>query len=166
MAFLRSAGIEREVPLIAAGGIRSFEDIARLQGLGAAAVQLGTPFAVTSEGDASELQARAGRPATRTWSSSPAWPACRRVRWPRPGCAYLKPSRGCRPLHQGRAQEAALHLGLRLPGAMRACATACPAGASSASTRQLAAALRGDVKKGLFFRGVGAAALRRLGQIR
>jgi nitronate monooxygenase len=29
------AGLEREVPLIAAGGIRSFEDIARLQALGA-----------------------------------------------------------------------------------------------------------------------------------
>ena len=33
------AGIEKEIPLIAAGGIRSFEDIARLQSLGAAAVQ-------------------------------------------------------------------------------------------------------------------------------
>ena len=52
LAFLRSAGIEREIPLIAAGGIRSCEDIARVQALGAAAVQLGTPFAVTSEGDA------------------------------------------------------------------------------------------------------------------
>ena len=52
IAFLRSAGIEKEIPLIAAGGIRSFEDIARLQALGAAAVQLGTPFAVTQEGDA------------------------------------------------------------------------------------------------------------------
>jgi len=44
LAFLRSAGIEREVPLIAAGGIRRFEDIARLQALGAAAVQLGPAF--------------------------------------------------------------------------------------------------------------------------
>ncbi|HJV95190.1 MAG TPA: nitronate monooxygenase, partial [Albitalea sp.] len=52
IAFLRAAGIEREVPLIAAGGIRSFEDIARVQSLGAAAVQIGTPFAVTEEGDA------------------------------------------------------------------------------------------------------------------
>ena len=52
LAFLRSAGIEREIPLIAAGGIRSFEDIVRLQALGAAAVQLGTPFAVTEESDA------------------------------------------------------------------------------------------------------------------
>ena len=52
LAFLRSAGVEKSIPLIAAGGIRRFDDIARLQGLGASAVQLGTPFAVTLEGDA------------------------------------------------------------------------------------------------------------------
>ena len=52
LAFLRSAGIEREIPLIAAGGIRSCEDIARVQALGAAAAQIGTPFAVTHESDA------------------------------------------------------------------------------------------------------------------
>jgi nitronate monooxygenase len=48
LAFLRSAGVEREIPLIAAGGVRTHADIVRLQRLGAAAVQLGTPFAVTS----------------------------------------------------------------------------------------------------------------------
>src|SRR4029078_12981641 len=52
VALLRDAGVEGEVPIIAAGGIRSFADVARLQSLGAAAVQLGTPFAVTLEGDA------------------------------------------------------------------------------------------------------------------
>ncbi|MDE2094341.1 MAG: nitronate monooxygenase, partial [Burkholderiales bacterium] len=52
LAFLRSAGIDKVIPLIAAGGIRRYEDIARVQALGAAAVQLGTPFAVTIEGDA------------------------------------------------------------------------------------------------------------------
>jgi nitronate monooxygenase len=52
LAFLRAAGIEKDIPLIAAGGIRSFEDIARVQALGAAAVQIGTPFAVTLECDA------------------------------------------------------------------------------------------------------------------
>ena len=40
------------MPVIAAGGIRSFEDIHRMQSLGAAAVQMGTAFAVTEEGDA------------------------------------------------------------------------------------------------------------------
>ncbi len=52
LAFLRAAGIERELPLIAAGGIRSREDITRIQALGGAAVQLGTAFAVTHESDA------------------------------------------------------------------------------------------------------------------
>ena len=52
LAFLRTAGIENRVPLVAAGGISSLDDIQRLQGLGAAAVQLGTPFAVTQECDA------------------------------------------------------------------------------------------------------------------
>jgi len=51
-AFFRSAGYERAIPLIAAGGIESHADIRRLQALGAAAVQLGTAFAVTTEGDA------------------------------------------------------------------------------------------------------------------
>ena len=51
-ALLRAAGIEASTPVIVAGGIRSRADIARLQGLGAAGVQLGTPFAVTVEGDA------------------------------------------------------------------------------------------------------------------
>jgi nitronate monooxygenase len=52
LAFFRSAGIERDIPLIAAGGISSHADILRLQALGAAAVQLGTAFAVTLECDA------------------------------------------------------------------------------------------------------------------
>jgi nitronate monooxygenase len=52
LPFLRCAGIEREITLIAAGGVRTHADIVRLQGLGAAAVQPGTPFAVTEKGDA------------------------------------------------------------------------------------------------------------------
>lgn len=53
LALLRSAGLDGCIPLIAAGGIRSHADIARIQALGGAAVQLGTPFAVTTECDAS-----------------------------------------------------------------------------------------------------------------
>lgn len=52
LAFLRSAGLEGRMPLIPAGGISCLEDIKRLQDLGAAAVQLGTAFAVTRECDA------------------------------------------------------------------------------------------------------------------
>lgn len=52
LEFFKSAGLEGKIPLIAAGGISSREDIIRLQGLGAAAVQMGTAFAVTQECDA------------------------------------------------------------------------------------------------------------------
>lgn len=51
-AFFRTAGLEGRIPLIAAGGISSLDDIRRLQALGAAGVQLGTAFAVTTECDA------------------------------------------------------------------------------------------------------------------
>ena len=54
LAFFKDAGIEGKIPLIAAGGISSLKDIKRLQALGASAVQLGTAFAVTTEGDADE----------------------------------------------------------------------------------------------------------------
>jgi nitronate monooxygenase len=46
------AGLEGRIPLIAAGGIGSREDILRLQAMGATGVQLGTAFAVTTECDA------------------------------------------------------------------------------------------------------------------
>ena len=52
LEFFKTAGIEREIPLIAAGGINCRDDIQRLQALGASAVQLGTAFAVTQECDA------------------------------------------------------------------------------------------------------------------
>src|SRR5574340_118074 len=46
-------GIERErIPLIPAGGINTFEKVRDLLALGASAVQIGTPFAVSEEGDA------------------------------------------------------------------------------------------------------------------
>ena len=100
-AFLRSAGIEDQVPLIAAGGIRSMADIVRLQGLGAAAVQLGTPFAVTEEGDADPASSVAcastclmpirrssrcwHRPPTTPWWSSSVLPAFPPARYAHPG---------------------------------------------------------------------------------
>ena len=52
LEFFKTAGIEREIPLIAAGGIGCRDDILRLQALGASAGQLGTAFAVTQECDA------------------------------------------------------------------------------------------------------------------
>ncbi|MDP3082909.1 MAG: nitronate monooxygenase family protein [Rubrivivax sp.] len=154
LAFLREAGIEREVPLIAAGGIRSFEDIQRLQSLGAAAVQLGTPFAVTEECDAHaefkrvlaeardedivEFVSVAGLPARAVatpWLRNylAAEPRLQAVAHVKPRCTL--------------AFDCLAQCGLRdgLPGWGQFCIDT-----------QLAAGLRGDVKKGLFFRGAGA----------
>lgn len=53
LAFFRAEGIgERAIPLIPAGGINTHERVRELLDLGASAVQLGTAFAVTEEGDA------------------------------------------------------------------------------------------------------------------
>src|SRR5579859_2029655 len=52
-ALFRDIGIERDaVPLVPAGGINTHAQVRRLFSLGASAVQLGTAFAVTEEGDA------------------------------------------------------------------------------------------------------------------
>lgn len=154
LAFLRSAGIEREIPLIAAGGIRSHADIARLQGLGAAAVQLGTPFAVTEEGDAhaefKRVLAEADDSGMVEFTSVAGLPA-RAVGtpWLR---AYLKIEEKLQAVRHARLRctknfDCLSQCGLRdgLPGWGQFCID-----------NQLAAALRGDTRKGLFFRGVGA----------
>ncbi len=81
LEFLRAAGLEDKVPVIAAGGIRCFDDIARVQALGAAAVQLGTPFASRWNATHTPISSACSqRPGTKTWSSSPVWPACPHVR--------------------------------------------------------------------------------------
>ena len=154
LAFLRSAGIEREVPLIAAGGIRRFEDIARLQSLGAAAVQLGTAFVATDECDADdnfkrvlaeardedlvEFTSVAGLPARAVdtpWLRHylAALPRLQETVHKKPRCIL--------------AFDCLAQCGLRdgLPGWGQFCIDT-----------QLAAGMRGDLKKGLFFRGVGA----------
>jgi nitronate monooxygenase len=155
LAFLRASGIEKEIPLIAAGGIRSFEDIARVQALGAAAVQLGTPFAVTLECDAhpefKRVLAQARDVDMVEFTSVAGLPA-RAVATPWLK-AYLKgelrphSADHVRPRPCNLAFDCLAQCGLRdgLPGWGQFCI----------DTR-LEAALRGDVKKGLFFRGVGA----------
>lgn len=154
LEFLRAAGLEASVPLIAAGGIRCFEDIARVQALGAAAVQVGTPFAVTQECDADpafkRVLAEAGDDDMVEFTSVAGLPA-RAVLTPwlrnylaaeakLQSVAHVKPR--CTLAFDCLAQ-----CGLRdgLAGWGQFCID-----------KQLAAALRGDVKKGLFFRGVGA----------
>ena len=153
LALLRGMGIEGQVPLIAAGGIRSFEDIARVQALGAAAVQLGTPFAVTVECDAhaefKRVLAEAREQDLVEFTSVAGLPA-RAVAtpWLR---SYLQA--------QARLQSVA-HVKPRCTLAFD-CLAQCGLRDGLAGwgqfciDKQLALALKGDVKKGLFFRGVG-----------
>ena len=151
--FLRAAGLEGEVPLIAAGGIRRFDDIARLQALGAAAVQLGTPFAVTLECDAhadfKRVLAQARDADMVEFTSVAGLPAR----------AVLTPWLQNYLAAEVRLKSVA-HVKARCTLAFD-CLAQCglrdglAAWGQFCIDRQLAAALRGDVKKGLFFRGVG-----------
>lgn len=152
--FLRCAGIEKDIPIIAAGGIRSYEDIRRLQSLGAAGVQLGTPFAVTQEADAhpefKRVLAEARDEDIVEFTSVAGLPA-RAVATPWLK-AYLKIEQKLQSVAHVKARctkafDCLAQCGLRdgLQGWGQFCID-----------NQLAAALRGDVKKGLFFRGAGA----------
>jgi nitronate monooxygenase len=153
-AFFKQAGLEQEIPLIAAGGIRSFEDIRRLQDMGAAGVQLGTPFAVTTECDAHAEFKRVlaeSRDEDMVEFTSVAGLPARAVATP-----WLKHYLKLEPKLQ-----AAAHVKARCTKAFD-CLAQCGLRdgikdwGQFCIDNQLAAALRGDVKKGLFFRGAGA----------
>jgi nitronate monooxygenase len=151
-AVLRAAGIE-DTPVIAAGGVRRWEDIRRLQDLGAAGVQLGTPFAVTCEADAHEafkkVLADASDDDMVEFTSVAGLPA-RAVLTP-----WLKNYLRALP----RLQETA-HVKPRCTEVFD-CLTQCglrdgkQGWGQFCIDHQLAAALRGDVRRGLFFRGKG-----------
>lgn len=151
--FFRQAGYEREIPLIAAGGIDSHADIVRLQGLGAAGVQLGTAFAVTQECDASavfkRILAQAGPQDLVEFTSVAGLPA-RAVRTP-----WLDKYLRILPVLQERAHPKAKcnmsfdclqTCGLRdgISGIGQFCID-----------QQLGHAMAGDADRGLFFRGAG-----------
>ncbi|MCE4555214.1 NAD(P)H-dependent flavin oxidoreductase [Roseateles cellulosilyticus] len=152
--FFKQAGLERDIPLIAAGGIRSFEDIRRVQALGADGVQLGTPFAVTTECDANpafkRVLAEASDDDMVEFTSVAGLPA-RAVATP-----WLKNYLRLEPKLQ-----AAAHVKERCTKAFD-CLAQCGLRdglkdwGQFCIDNQLTAALRGDVKKGLFFRGSGA----------
>jgi nitronate monooxygenase len=153
LAFFKSAGLEKEIPLIVAGGLSSVDDIRRMQALGASAVQLGTAFAVTEECDANEhfkhvlAQARpqdlvefisvAGLPARAV--RSPWLDKYLRIEPKLKAVAHVKDR--C-----NMAFDCLAHCGLRdgKPEAGQFCID-----------QQLGHALTGDPQKGLFFRGAG-----------
>ena len=151
--FFRQAGYERDIPLIAAGGIGCHADIVRLQGLGAAGVQLGTAFAVTEECDASavfkRILAQAGPQDLVEFTSVAGLPA-RAVRTP-----WLEKYLRILPVLQERAHPKAKcnmsfdclqTCGLRdgISGIGQFCID-----------QQLGHAMAGDADRGLFFRGAG-----------
>lgn len=150
-ALFKELGLEREkIPLIAAGGINSHEGVRDLIGMGAAAVQLGTPFAVTEEGDAhrnfKQVLAQAGPEDIVTFMSAAGLPA-RAVRTP-----WLSNYLEKEIKLQGKAKQNPCTVGFD-------CLQQCgfrdgiaKAGQFCIDTR-LAFALSGDIKRGLFFRG-------------
>lgn len=157
-------GIEPgRIPLIPAGGINGPDQISRLLVLGASAVQLGTPFAVTEEGDAhpnfKKVLAEARPEDIVTFMSVAGLPARAVLTpWLR---TYLKREERLKAAAKADRARCAIaldcleHCGLRDGNAKAGqfCIDA-----------QLSAALAGDVQRGLFFRGAAtlpfAAAIR------
>jgi nitronate monooxygenase len=150
--FFRAEGIaDGTVPLIPAGGINTHERIRELFSLGASAVQIGTAFAVTEEGDADiafkHVLANAAPDDIVEFMSVAGLPA-RAVRtpWLENYLKYLpklsavaRRKRRC-TLNFDCLVQCGLRDGIAKIGQF-------------CIDMQLAAALRGDVAKGLFFRG-------------
>ncbi|HEX8956897.1 MAG TPA: nitronate monooxygenase family protein [Burkholderiaceae bacterium] len=142
-------GIE-PIPLIAAGGIHDPAQVRELFGLGASAVQLGTPFAVTAEGDAhpafKEVLANAQPEDIVTFMSVAGLPA-RAVNTPWLARYLEKQER-----LQARAKTRQCSMGFD-------CLQQCGLRDGIAKAGQfcidmhLGFALEGDVNRGLFFRG-------------
>jgi nitronate monooxygenase len=149
----RQLGLERNrIPVILAGGASSHQQVRDLLQLGAAAVQVGTAFAVCLEGDADprfkQVLADAKREDIVTFMSVAGLPA-RAVATP-----WLK-----RYLSREKALQSHAKADPRrcVPGLQ--CLAVCGLRDGMATSGQfciatrLAYALHGDVKKGLFFRG-------------
>lgn len=151
-AFLRSAGLDGRIPLIAAGGVSCLEDIRRLQELGAAAVQLGTAFAVTEESDAHPEFKRilaGAKPEDIVEFTSVAGLPARAVRTPWLDKylrqeAKLKAKAHVQPCHE--KFDCLAHCGLR---------DGIAEWGQFCIDKHLGHALAGQVNQGLFFRGAG-----------
>ncbi len=155
IAFFRTMGLADDaIPLIPAGGINSPARVRELLTLGASAVQLGTPFAVTEECDAApEFKAvlANARPEDIVEFMSVAGLPARAVRTP-----WLDNYLHYLPKMQAVARKkprCTLHFDCLIQCGLRD--GIAHIGQFCIDT-QLAAALRGDVRKGLFFRGASA----------
>jgi nitronate monooxygenase len=141
-----------QIPVIVGGGINSHEKLLAALALGAAAVQVGTPFAVTEEGDAHPNFKRVlldAKPEDIVTFMSVAGLPARAVNTPWLA-NYLKRESKLQSVAKADPKRCAIglhcltHCGLRdgLKKAGQFCIDS-----------QLVAALKGDVNKGLFFRG-------------
>ncbi|MHB8535257.1 MAG: NAD(P)H-dependent flavin oxidoreductase [Sulfuricaulis sp.] len=140
------------IPLIPAGGINSFQKIRELFDLGAAGVQIGTPFAVTEECDAhpnfKKVLAEARPEDIVTFMSAAGLPA-RAVATP-----WLKNYLAKETKLRAKATPECSQCPSRLE-----CLTHCgfkdgnPHAGQFCIETQLAAAQRGNIQQGLFFRG-------------
>jgi len=155
LAFFRAAGIaDGAIPLIPAGGINTHERVRELVAAGASAVQLGTAFAVTEESDADIAFKRVlagAKPEDIVEFMSVAGLPARAVRTPWLA-TYLKylPKLSAVAHTKPRCTlkfDCLIQCGLRdgIAKVGQFCIDV-----------QLAAALRGDTAKGLFFRGAAA----------
>jgi nitronate monooxygenase len=152
-ALFRELGIgERDIPLIPAGGIHTHAQVVALLGRGAAAVQVGTPFAVTEEGDAHPLFKKVlaeARPEDIVTFMSVAGLPARAVLTP-----WLR-----NYLRREKTLQAHAKADPRRCVQGMNCLSVCGLRDGIATMGQfcidlrLAFALKGDVKKGLFFRG-------------
>lgn len=151
-AALKFLGVEAEIPLLPAGGVNSFEKLRKLCELGAAGAQIGTPFAVTEESDAhpnfKKVLAEARPDQIVTFMSAAGLPA-RAVLTP-----WLKRYLGREDKLRARANPASGVCAISLE-----CLSHCgfkdgnPAAGQFCIETQLAAAQRGSIEQGLFFRG-------------
>ena len=146
-------GIARgQIPIIVGGGINSHEKLLAALEMGASAVQLGTPFAVTEEGDAhpnfKHVLADARPDDIVTFMSVAGLPA-RAVNTPWLA-NYIKREARLQAVAKADPKRCAIglhcltHCGLR-DGLVKA--------GQFCIDSQLVAALKGDINKGLFFRG-------------
>ncbi|WP_148713720.1 NAD(P)H-dependent flavin oxidoreductase [Chitinolyticbacter meiyuanensis] len=153
LALFDELGVARgSVPLIVAGGVNSHQKVSHYLGLGASAVQLGTAFAVTEEGDAHpnfKAVLAGAKPDDIVEFMSVAGLPARAVLTP-----WLKNylNREARLQGNAKADPRRCTQGLN-------CLTSCGLRDGLAKIGQfcidlkLAAAMRGEVAKGLFFRG-------------
>lgn len=152
LAFFKSTGITKHIPLIAAGGIGSMSDIVRLQNLGASAAQLGSAFAVTQECDADLAFKKVlseANPADLVEFTSVAGLPARAVRTPWLDKYIRLESRLKNVAHKkacNMAFDCLAHCGLRDGNAQWG---------QFCIDKNLGHALKGNVDKGLFFRGTG-----------